>query len=497
MLFNRAVGAEPPAQFGDATLGLYAAPDGRSVPVYVAARQVHPATIPPEELSWEAVHHGPYAAATGAAAIQAHRIAPAGMPYFVPHLARPDSAVSPAVELTLVRRQVRFRPAAVDFAVVSADDGPVVGVPAGGLLRRMALAWTLQSSRIVTSDLVTGRSLIVWHRDVLQRLNRYAPFAAFSDARAVVVGDTLYWLASGLVSAEAFPLAPTVRWRGELVRYLRSSLIGVVEAATGRTAVYLTRDADPLTAAWAGIAPEIVRPAGELPRALQHHLAYPAELFAVQVALLRGQSEGMGGRRARAPVGAAFPVGQEPYLWVGTTPADSVTRLRLMSALTAPDEGVLAGIVDGTMRDGAPRLVYLAIEPALGAPGPSQAARQLGRLRADTEGIQGRVRMAPFDDGVLALQTSYVSPSEGAAPQLVDVAVGWGRAAGSGPDLRTALTRLRTAPAPFGMAATEKEEARRWFERMDAARRSGDWVAFGRAYEELRRILTSEPDTLR
>jgi uncharacterized membrane protein (UPF0182 family) len=301
VLLNRTVGAEPPARFGDATLGLYAARDGSAVPVYVAARAVDPATIPPEELSWGAVHRGPYAAATGAAAIQAHRVAAAGLPYFVPDLSRPDSALAQVSELALARRVVRFRPAAADFAVVAPEEGTVVGVPAGGLFRRMALAWTLQSSRVVTSDLVTGQSLIVWHRDVLERLERYAPFAAFSDARAVVVGDTLYWLASGLVSADAFPLAPTVRWRDENVRYLRSSLIGVVEAATGRSAVYLTRDTDPLTAAWAALAPEIVRPAGELPRGLQRHLAYPAELFAVQVALLRARSD---------PVGAgAVPLG--------------------------------------------------------------------------------------------------------------------------------------------------------------------------------------------
>ncbi|UCF40513.1 MAG: UPF0182 family protein [Gemmatimonadota bacterium] len=496
VLLNRTVGAEPPARFGDATLGLYAAPDGRPVPVYVAARAVDPATIPREELSWEAVHQGPYSAAAGAAAIQAHRVAPAGLPYFVPHLGRADSGVSRVTELALARRQVRFRPGALDFAVIAPDPVPVVGTPAGGVWRRMALAWTLQSSRIVTSDLVTDRSLIVWHRDVLERLNRYAPFAAFSDARAVVAHDTLYWLASGLVWAQAFPLAPTVRWRGDAVRYLRSSLIGVVEAATGRTAVYLTRDPDPLTAAWAALAPEIVRPAGELPEGLQSHLAYPQELFGVQVALLRARGDGVGDRQARLAAGAPYPVDQAPYWWVGTTPSDSVIRLRLMAALTVPTEGALAGIVDGTMRDGAPRLVHLAVEPALGAPGPAQAARQLGRLRADPEGIRGRLRMAPFDDGVLALQTSYVSPGESAAPQLVDVAVGWGSAAGSGADLRTALTRLRTAPAPFGMAPTEKEEARRWFERMDAARRSGDWVAFGRAYEELRRILTTARDTL-
>ncbi len=282
------------------------------------------------------------------------------------------------------------------------------------------------------------------------------------------------------------------------MRYLRSSLVGVVEASTGRTEVYLTRDPDPLSAAWAQLAPEIVRPAGELPAALVRHLAYPSELFAVQVALLRAaQLEVAGQRRARPPVGPGYPVGQEPYWWVGGTPADTVSRLRLMAALTAGDRDVLVGLVDGTVRDGAMTLSHFAVEPALEVLGPTQVARQLSRLRVVPEGIQGRLRLAPLGDGVLALQSSYASPGEGAAPpQLVDVAVGWGRAVGSGPNLRTALARLRTAQSPFGMAATEKEEARRWFERMDAARRSGDWVAFGRAYEELRRILTGEPDTV-
>jgi len=38
--------------------------------------------------------------------------------------------------------------------------------------------------------------------------------------------------------------------------------------------------------------------------------------------------------------------------------------------------------------------------------------------------------------------------------------------------------------------------ARQWFERMDAARRAGDWAAFGRAYEQLRRLLGSRNDSV-
>jgi uncharacterized membrane protein (UPF0182 family) len=351
---------------------------------------------------------------------------------------------------------------------------------------------------VALSSVVADTSLVLWNRDIIGRLDRYAPFARFSAPHAVVAEGRLYWLASGYVRAGAFPLAPRVRWRQETVRYLRSSLVGVVEAGTGVTAVYLTQDADPLSQAWAELAPEIVRPAGQLPPALASHLRYPSELFAIQVGLLQaGLAAGTlwGTVAPGVAAGRLGPV--EPYWWVGGTPTDSVARLRLMAPLEAADSEYLTGIVDGTMWGGAPRLTLLRVEPELELPGPRRVAQLFTRLRAEPVGVHGVLRMVPFEDGVLALQTSYASAGEGeAAPQLVDVAVGWGRQVGSGPSVRTALSRLETETSPLGLAAAERAEARRWFERMDAARRAGDWTAFGRAYEELRRILTGGADSV-
>ncbi len=180
---------------------------------------------------------------------------------------------------------------------------------------------------------------------------------------------------------------------------------------------------------------------------------------------------------------------------MGGAPGDPQVRLRLMAALESG--GSLAGLADGTLQGGRAAFALLRVAPGLELPGPVRTLRLFNRLRAEPSGVQGALRMAPFEDGVLALQATYVSPDEGRAPpQLVDVALGWGAAVGSGQSLRSALARVETQSSPFGMAAGEKAEARRWFERMDAARRSGDWTAFGRAYEELRRILTTDADTV-
>ncbi len=43
-----------------------------------------------------------------------------------------------------------------------------------------------------------------------------------------------------------------------------------------------------------------------------------------------------------------------------------------------------------------------------------------------------------------------------------------------------------------GPVLSDWAAARSWFGRLDAARQSGDWIAFGRAYEELRRLLIGD-----
>src|SRR5256886_9033401 len=82
------------------------------------------------------------------------------------------------------------------------------GIPLTDWWRRTALAWVLQSPALARRE--TDGLVLVWRRDVTERLRRLAPYAAF-DAAAPVVGDgALWWVSYGYLEAATFPLARAV-----------------------------------------------------------------------------------------------------------------------------------------------------------------------------------------------------------------------------------------------------------------------------------------------
>ncbi|MGD8728041.1 MAG: UPF0182 family protein, partial [Gemmatimonadales bacterium] len=500
VVLNRMAAPEPHVAFTEATLGVYRSASGEAVPVYLGARRVDLSAARDAEASmgWDRVHLGALRAGVGAVALQAHRSSDVGLPLFVPDLDRPTEALDAVVDLDLANPIIVVGPGIADFAVFDGHTEAPRGAPAGGFWRRLALAWSLQTPRLITANDISPEELIVWHRDVVERLDRYAPFASFGEPRAAVVGERLFWLANGYVTAEAFPLAPTVRWRGRRLRYLRSSLVGVVEASTGETAVYLLRSHDPLTLAWSQILPEVVRTASQLPPGLLEHVPYPVEGLAVQLDVLvnsafpsgaveRALSSGVAGSRAAGPA---------PHWWVGRSAQDTAVRLRLLAPLERRESGVLAGIVDATMRGMSPELELLRADGPEDLLGPSQYARRFNQLRGELTGIDGVVRLFAFPGGVGAVQTVYGSREGDMPPQIVDVSVGMGSNVGSGPTIRRALVGLGSEAGSSGMGSQEWMRARQWFARMDAARRAGDWTAFGRAYEELRSLLGGARDSI-
>jgi hypothetical protein len=259
-----------------------------------------------------------------------------------------------------------------------------------------------------------------------------------------------------------------VAWRGRIVRYLHAGFIGVVDARTGATSLYLRPQADPLSRAWAALVPTLVRPADAMPAGVRNRLRYPEELFTAQLALL-GQRRP--GGLARTP---------EPFWWAGTAPGDSAVRLRLRAVIEVQLEPRVAAVVDGRVIDGRLRLEVMDYPEPFTLPGPSELTRA---FRHDTPGaavVEGTLRLVPFADGALAIQTFYTDSGT-----VADLAVGWRGAIGRGRTLEAALAQVRP------------KAARAWFRRLDSARAVGDWRAFGEAWNGLRGALSPLPDSAR
>jgi hypothetical protein len=246
--------------------------------------------------------------------------------------------------------------------------------------------------------------------------------------------------------------------------------------------------------------PDIVQPLDRLPRALRLHLRYPDELFAVQHSLVAGGSP-EGPLAARPPRSADRslppPAPSVPGWLVGTFLGDDTVRLRLRGVLEQGDPAMLAAVLDGHVEATRPVLRVARFAEPLTQPGPSQfAAMSLAGVEPPGGGV-GPVTTLVFPQGVIMFRSLFATPeSQGGPPRLQEVVAGSGGAVGRGAGPAAAARDLAAAVRLGAGSRAGWSEARQWFERLDAARRAGDWVAFGRAYEQLRRLLASRNDSV-
>ncbi len=509
VFLNRLASEEPHLRLNEAYLDVYESRDGGPVPVIIGAREPDWEAIDAQDPSpsWEQVHVAPLSAGTGLYALRADRVSPDGLPFFVGDLDQPGNATPTVQEVRLGAREWYFGPGLREFAVRSTRDNDVrstrdndelVGVRLGGPLRRTVLAWRLQSPRLLTAAGLTANSIVAWHRDAAERLQRVAPFARFERPYPVVIDGRLQWVSFGYVASASFPLTRRARWLGRNVRYLRAGMVGVVDAVSGRSAVHLLPNADALSEAWSVRFPALVKSDRDIPRGLRRHLRYPRQLFEVQLSLIRGPESpdriGSGFWSRDVSVGDAGTRGT--FWWVGRGPGDGMVGLRRMAVLERGDPPLLTGFVEGRMKDGRTELHVYRVRAPLDIPGPSQL---VDRFRAESDldsTLTGPLKAIPLAGGVLSLQSIYSTPGEANdAPRLVDVVAGWGGAVGRAPNLDQAVRRAREIGGDTGEPIGDWSVARRWFEQLHRARRSGDWTSFGEAYDELVRLFGLHADS--
>lgn len=467
---------------------------------------------------WTALHRGPLSWAGEPVAVAAG--AGAGELTFV---ARPDIGAGSATPVPLMRSpgRIRYLARAADPAIVGPDepappDGPA-GVRLGGLMRRLLLAWALQSPPLLDRRTSVADRLLVW-RDVPRRLERLYPFASFDAPRAAMVGGRLLWMADGYLASARFPLAEHVPWSGDAVNFLRAAFVATVDAVSGRTRLYLRPPDLEFASALAEGYGTTPLPSDSLGPELRAHLGYPAQLFATQLEMLARHRGDAGGERwtverresdeAKAPEARSEP--REPAV----TPAllalgDRAPAVwRLASFSDAAGNTLVAIAAGGTRADGTPWLRLLrvpggqfpTIEAAASrlASAPAIVAAVAGAAGPDGAARRSPVAAFPAAGTVAYLQFLFASEQRAREPLLprgtellASGRLGIGDAAMS---VATALASGRGSPATaVAAAATTLGEARAAFAALDSASRRGDWAAFARAYEALRRVLGAPP----
>jgi uncharacterized membrane protein (UPF0182 family) len=396
--------------------------------------------------------------------------------------------LQPVSRLDLSPRAVR--PGAPEYVLDTS--GTALSIGSWG--RRIALAWTLQAGELLRP--LPANAGVLWNLSPMKRLAQLAPFAEWDVPAARLVRDELVWVVDGYLISTTFPLADQVRWRDRVVNSVRAAFVAVIRAETGETRIYLRRTADPLAERWSAITGGLIQPASALPAELQREVWYPEALLRAQATILQGQHWQVG-----ALVGAGAGPTEEPVPPDQVWDADTL-GLHFLVPYEDPDHRKIVAVVSGGMIDGWESLRLFRLDSAQALASPLALENRWSRFPTYTQ-IRDSVRESggQWKDGAVrywlgatglgAYQPAYANSPNG-DPSMIWVSLALGDRLGAGRTLNDAYRNLLGLTTPViatGSLSSQLEEARAWAIRADSALRQGDFVAFGRAFEALKRVL--------
>jgi len=268
--------------------------DGGYRQVMLGARELAPERLPAQAQTWVnrrlQFTHG-----YGVAMSAVNEVTPEGLPTFF------LQDVPPRGRIPIDRPELYFGEKSTDYVIVRTrfpefsypkgeenvytTYGGTTGVFLGSGGRRLLFAWRFRDLNILLSDAITSQSVILYHRNVRERVARLAPFLRLDRDPYVAVADGwLFWILDAYTHSDRYSYAQRHR---DGVNYLRNSVKAVVDAYHGTVMLYVTEPDDPMVRTYGRIFPGLLRPLADLPASLRAHLRYPQDLFAVQAEMYR------------------------------------------------------------------------------------------------------------------------------------------------------------------------------------------------------------------
>ena len=390
-----------------------------------------------------------------------------------------------------------FRPDAAPYRLGGREG---YGVSLDGWIRRLVLAWALQAGGLLAQHPPGAR--VDWALSPEDRLRRLAPFADWGAPAARLVDGDLVWIAEGYLASSTFPLSKRIDWRGRPVGALDAALLGTVDAQTGTTRIYLRPGAGPVGEAWAGVSRGVIEPSSAVPQPILHAAPYPLELFRIQAKQVEQGAWRPGALGGRPP---ADP-GEAPRENIAWS-ADTSGPLLIASYERASERRTTAVLI-GRREEGQDALSLVRLDSAGALPSRSALESRWSRF-ASFDALSDSVREdgGTLEKGPVRLELepapvayqAFFARRGNDKPRLAWVSVAAGaERLGAGRALPEAWSNLlgTSVPSMPGSAqATRLDDARRWLDRADSALRGGDWAAFGRAWNGLRRALGMPSDT--
>jgi len=277
-------------QFNDVDVDRYEI-DGEYQQVFVGARELSTQDLPEQAHTW--VNRTlRYTHGYGVAMSHVNELTDQGQPQYM------LSNLPPQGELEITRPQIYFGEQNDYENVIVNTEVDEFDYPSGEenisyryeedegipmtFLNRLLFAINEGSFRMLVSDQVHSESLLMETRNIMDRVQRIAPFFDYDSDPYIFVRDdgSLAWMMDAYLTAERYPYAEAHQGNQN---YIRNSVKVVVDAYTGEVDFYPVEPEDPLLQTYQNMFPDLFTE--EIPEDIQGHFRYPERLFKIQASM--------------------------------------------------------------------------------------------------------------------------------------------------------------------------------------------------------------------
>lgn len=374
--------------------------------------------------------------------------------------------------------------------------------------------------RILISNNIDADSRILLHRNVVERVNKIAPFMAFGHDPYMVINQEdgrIYWILEGFTYNDKYPYSTP--YSGSF-NYIRNSVKVVVDAYNGTTDFYIVDENDALVNTYSQIFPDLFKSIDDMPEGIKLHIRYAQDYFDIQAEMFRtyhmtnpvvffgkedlwevSKEKYMESVQQVESNYLMFKVpGEEEVEFLISVPYSPVGRNNMSSMLVGRNDGENYG-----------ELMIYRFPRSENIPGTNMIESRIDQeseispqltlwSQEGSNVLRGNLLVIPIEQSLLYIEPIYLQSSgENALPEMQRVIAAYGDRIVMERTLAGALNRIFGDVIPEegenGGGIDDKTiieligEANSLFNESQEALKNGEWTRYGQLIEQLRLVL--------
>ncbi|WP_082234435.1 UPF0182 family protein [Halobacillus massiliensis] len=459
--------------------------DGEYQQVFIGARELNTADLPDQAKTW-VNENLRYTHGYGVAMSNVNEITSQGQPEYILKNLPPEGVLDvnrPEIYFGEENSQNVIVNSEVDeFDYPAGDENMSTryeadsGIPLSGI-NRLLFAINEGSFRMLVSNQLNEDSQLLDTRNVMERVQRIAPFFTYDEDPYIFVRDdgSLAWLIDAYLTAERYPYSEP--HQGD-ESYIRNSVKVEVDAYTGEVNFYAVDPEEPLVQTYQKMFPDLLTE--EIPDDVRNHFRYPIDMFKIQSEMYgtyhMTNLEVFYNREDfwQFPTEKYFneDVTMEPYYGTMKLPEYDEEEFILMMPYTPRNrQNMIAWMGVRNDGDGYGEMFVYQFPKQRNVYGPQQIENRINQdssisqqlnlwSQGGSEVIRGNLLAIPIEDTVMYVEPIYIeSSNETSLPEVKQVILAYGDEIVMEPTFDDALETMLGRIDPEVESGEEDEQA--------------------------------------